>query len=577
MKTSWEGTPNSPVSARASSSAPAAASSSPSIIHTPACDTSTIAMPQRSPTSRKRASAVSWSERIAARSPSFSASCAEISGAAARTHGAGCSSASRMRSAAASRSPTSQDRTARKSTIGGQSTVSTPSRSASTWASTASSSPAAWSCASATAMTQRTKLRSAGSASPSGSSAIRIQSSPSAALPESTANHTSSLARCTARPASPVSARWRSAATTFSRSAVSRCSAPIWWPPRRRGACSSTTATKWCACAVADRVEHALLGQALDPVLADRLEHPVARRRRVDDLQERAVDQRGEEVEDLARASRRGRPTALCGVTPPGKTASRSASVRSASVEQVPAPVDDGAQRAVARQRGAAAAGEQPEAVVEPPGELLERQRAQPRGGQLDGQRQAVEPAADLDDGGDVRPSSTANPGAAAAPRSANSSHRRMRRAPRRRRRRGRAGQRRRPSISRSPTMPSGSRLVARTRTHGQRAEQFVRERRRRRRSGARSCRGRARAVRSASASRTRCIASRGAMPGAARSSSAASRRPSAARIAGADPAGLGDRGELDEPDPVGRLGQVAARRPRRPAGSCRPRPGRGA
>jgi hypothetical protein len=49
----------------------------------------------------------------------------------------------------------------------------------------------------------------------------------------------------------------------------------------------------------ADGAEHALLGHALDSVLADRLEHPVARGRRVDDLQERSVDQRGEEVEDL--------------------------------------------------------------------------------------------------------------------------------------------------------------------------------------------------------------------------------------------------------------------------------------
>ena len=65
-------------------------------------------------------------------------------------------------------------------------------------------------------------------------------------------------------------------------------------------------------------------------------------------------------------------------------------------LHQAPAPVDHGAQRAVARQRGAAAAGEQPEAVVEARGELLDRHRAQPRGGELDRQRQPVEAAADL-------------------------------------------------------------------------------------------------------------------------------------------------------------------------------------
>ncbi len=50
----------------------------------------------------------------------------------------------------------------------------------------------------------------------------------------------------------------------------------------------------------------------------------------------------------------------------------------------------------------AAAAGEDPEAIVEAPGELIGRQRAQPGGGELEGQRLAVQPAADLDDRGDV-------------------------------------------------------------------------------------------------------------------------------------------------------------------------------
>ncbi len=173
-------------------------------------------------------------------------------------------------------------------------------------------------------------------------------------------------------------------------------------PPRRCGVGLLDDREEVVRVRRADRGELARLGQALDPVLADRLEHPVARGRRVDDLQQRAVDQRGEEVEDLARASRRGRPRRSAASRPPGKTASRSASARSALGQQVPAPVDDGAQRAVARQRGAAAAGEQPEAIVEAPGDLLGRQRAQAGGGELDRQRQAVQPAADLDDRGDV-------------------------------------------------------------------------------------------------------------------------------------------------------------------------------
>lgn len=65
-------------------------------------------------------------------------------------------------------------------------------------------------------------------------------------------------------------------------------------------------------------------------------------------------------------------------------------------VEQLPRPVDDGAQRLLAGQDGAAAGGEQPEAVVEPVGDLAWGQHAQPGGGELDREGQTVEPPADL-------------------------------------------------------------------------------------------------------------------------------------------------------------------------------------
>ncbi len=64
--------------------------------------------------------------------------------------------------------------------------------------------------------------------------------------------------------------------------------------------------------------------------------------------------------------------------------------------QQVPAPLDDRAQRALTGQRGAAARGEQPEPVVEALGDLPDRHRPQPRGRQLQCERHAVEPAADL-------------------------------------------------------------------------------------------------------------------------------------------------------------------------------------
>jgi hypothetical protein len=57
---------------------------------------------------------------------------------------------------------------------------------------------------------------------------------------------------------------------------------------------------------------------------------------------------------------------------------------------QLPAPVDDGAQRLVPGQRGPAAASQQRETVIESFGQLLRGQGAQPRRGQLDGQRHPV-------------------------------------------------------------------------------------------------------------------------------------------------------------------------------------------
>ncbi len=86
-------------------------------------------------------------------------------------------------------------------------------------------------------------------------------------------------------------------------------------------------------------------------------------------------------------------------MTDAGKTASRSASRRSSSVEQLPAPVDHRPQRPVPGQRGAAAAGQQPEPVVQTGRDLPRRQRAQPGRGEFDGQRQAVQPPADLHHG----------------------------------------------------------------------------------------------------------------------------------------------------------------------------------
>ena len=315
-------------------------------------------MPQRSPTSRKRASAVSWSARIVARSPSFSASCAEISGAAARTHGSGCSSASRISSTVASRSPTSQDRTARKSTIGGQLDGVDGLQLGE--------------------HVGQQRLLVAG-----GVAVLRIGHRDDAA-------HEAALGRIGVavglqRDADPVQRVGRVAGEHREPHQLTRevHGAPgvagVGEVAQRRddvlalGGQQVQRADLMAAAQArrvlvddrdevvrvrrADRVEHALLGQALDPVLADRLEHPIARGRRVDDLQERAVDQRGEEVEDLdGRAVVDGRGALRRHAA--GEDREPFGERALGLGQQLPAPVDDGAQGAVARQRGAAAAGE---------------------------------------------------------------------------------------------------------------------------------------------------------------------------------------------------------------------------
>ena len=67
-------------------------------------------------------------------------------------------------------------------------------------------------------------------------------------------------------------------------------------------------------------------------------------------------------------------------------------------VEQLVAPVDRRSQRLQPRQRAALAAGQQAEAVGQPGGDVLDRQDAHARRGQLDRERDAVEVLADLGD-----------------------------------------------------------------------------------------------------------------------------------------------------------------------------------
>ena len=121
--------------------------------------------------------------------------------------------------------------------------------------------------------------------------------------------------------------------------------------------------------------------------------------------------------------------------------------------QQVVAPVHHRPERLLAGQGGAGTPGEQPEAVAEPFGQGGQRQRTQTGGGELNGQGQVVEPAADVLDDLAACPSAW-KPGRTARARLVNSST-------------AAGGSSPATGTGSSPGMPSGSRLVAISRRPG--------------------------------------------------------------------------------------------------------------
>ena len=179
--------------------------------------------------------------------------------------------------------------------------------------------------------------------------------------------------------------------------------------PASLAPCPSATHQARCrsrSAAASPARRSALLG-----VLAQGLQEPVARRRAEglgDD--ERLVDQPGDEVEDLRGLDR---PAGADGLGPfereaageDGQAAEEGALGRG---EQGVGPVDERPERLVAGQGRPAAAGEEAEAVVQARGDLLHAEHAHPRGGELEGEGDAVQTAADLRD---VRARSGRSPG----------------------------------------------------------------------------------------------------------------------------------------------------------------------
>ncbi len=138
--------------------------------------------------------------------------------------------------------------------------------------------------------------------------------------------------------------------------------------------------------------------QPAQAVRGHRLQQPVPHAgRAVHDHHERPVDEPGQRVEHVdpgLGAHRLGRvQRAPVGVR--GQTAQHHPLGLG---EQRPAPVDHRGQRLLARGSAALEPGQQPEPVVQPVHQLVDPERPDPGRGHLQGQRDAVQPAAELRD-----------------------------------------------------------------------------------------------------------------------------------------------------------------------------------
>ena len=143
----------------------------------------------------------------------------------------------------------------------------------------------------------------------------------------------------------------------------------------------------------------ARLGEALGGVGADAVQHPVAglaEHLRLDHHQRLVHQPRGQA--DHVLDGQRAVGADLLGHVqgPAGKHRQAAQQDLLGRGEQVMAPVDGGPQRPLPRRRGPVAGTQQREAVAQPGGDLLGGQHAHPGGGQLDGQRHAVQGAADV-------------------------------------------------------------------------------------------------------------------------------------------------------------------------------------
>ena len=145
----------------------------------------------------------------------------------------------------------------------------------------------------------------------------------------------------------------------------------------------------------------AAFGEFFEPIGPHRVEQPIARdgaARHPSD--ERLRDQIGDAVHDFRRRDLGARNNRACRFQAEDAGEYRQAPQDHplGLAQQLVAPVERRPQRLVARQGGAPAAGQDPEAIVEVCGDLLNSEHGGARRRQLDRQRDAVEPPADRRD-----------------------------------------------------------------------------------------------------------------------------------------------------------------------------------
>ena len=196
-------------------------------------------------------------------------------------------------------------------------------------------------------------------------------------------------------PSRRSASAWSKAARRLPRSAVVRASSSSWSGPNQAARDCSRQGEEVVEVSVADQLGLAALGEPLGAVLADGLEHPVAHP--AADLvghEHGLVDQAGHRVEDVdARLAAHGLDRVEVGAAledrHPGPQGLLGSASRARS-SSPPTPAASGA-AAVRPWRPTVST---PNRSSQPLGELRQAEHAQPRGGQLDGQRDAVEAGA---------------------------------------------------------------------------------------------------------------------------------------------------------------------------------------